>query len=365
MKIRGLHVARTFVYNQLPGRVVFGTGALEHLGREIDLLGARRALVLSTPEQKAQAEDIARRLGERCAGIFARAVMHVPIETAREAREEAKRLGADCAVAVGGGSTTGLGKAIALESALPILAIPTTYAGSEMTPIYGITEGGLKKTGRDRKVLPRTVIYDPALTVGLPVALSATSGMNAIAHAVEGLYAEDANPIMSLLAEEGIRALAQGLPRVVKNPQDTDARADCLYGAWLCGAVLGAVGMALHHKLCHTLGGTWNLPHAETHTIVLPHATAYNLASAGEAMSRVTRALALPAGVDATQGLYDLAKGLGAPMALKDIGMKEAELDRAAELAVQSPYYNPRPVDRAAIRRLLDDAYNGRRPGAR
>ena len=351
---------RSFAYNQLPGRVVFGVGALAELPREIERLGAKRALVLATPEQEAQAEDVARRLGDRCAGGFPRAVMHVPIETAREAREEAKRVGADCAVAIGGGSTTGLGKAIALESSMPILAIPTTYAGSEMTPIYGITEGGQKKTGRDARVLPKTVIYDPTLTVGLPVGLSVTSGINAIAHAVEGLYAQDSTPVMSLMAEEGIRALAQGLPRVVSKPEDLDARADCLYGAWLCGAVLGAVGMALHHKLCHVLGGTWNLPHAETHTVVLPHAAAYNAPAVPEAMRRVGRALEAP---DAAQGLYDLARSLGAPVALEAIGMPAGELDRAAELATSSPYWNPRPIERAAIRRLLDDAWFGRRPG--
>jgi maleylacetate reductase len=349
----------SFAYNQLPGRVVFGVGALAELPREIDRLGAQRALVLSTPEQRAQADEIARRLGSRAAGVFARAVMHVPIETARAAREEAKRIGADCAVTIGGGSTTGLGKAIALESELPILAIPTTYAGSEMTPIFGITEGGMKKTGRDPRVLPKTVIYDPTLTVGLPVGLSVTSGMNAVAHAAEGLYAQDANPIMSMMAEEGIRALARGLPRVVKAPQDLDARSDCLYGAWLCGAVLGAVGMALHHKLCHVLGGTWNLPHAETHTIVLPHAIAYNAAAAPEAMTRVARALEA---ANAAQGLYDLEQSLGAPLALKDIGMPGSELDRAAELACAAPYWNPRPIERGAIRKLLDDAYSGRRP---
>jgi alcohol dehydrogenase class IV len=358
---------RSFVYNQLPGRVVFGAGSLDELPREIERLGAQRALVLATPEQAAQAEDVARRLGERCAGVFARAVMHVPIEVARAARDEAARLGADCAVAIGGGSTTGLGKAIALESPLPILAIPTTYAGSEMTPIWGITEGGMKKTGRDARVLPKTVIYDPTLTVGLPAGLSATSGMNAIAHAVEGLYAQDANPINSMMAEEGIRALAQGLPQVKANPRDLEARSDCLYGAWLCGAVLGAVGMALHHKLCHTLGGTWNLPHAETHTVVLPHAAAYNAPAVPEAMARVARALGLAdraatQAESAAQGLYDLARSLGAPVALKTIGMPEGELDRAAELATTAPYWNPRPVERAAIRKLLDDAWAGRRP---
>jgi hypothetical protein len=204
-----------FVYNGQPSRVVFGAGSLQHLEREIDALGARRALVLSTPEQAAHAQQVADRLGTRAAGVFARAVMHVPIETARQARDEARRLGADCAVAIGGGSTTGLGKAIALDSGLPILAIPTTYAGSEMTPIYGITEAGLKKTGRDVRVLPRTVIYDPELTLGLPVGLSVTSAMNAIAHAAEGLYAQDRNPVMDLMAAEGIAAIARALPGIV------------------------------------------------------------------------------------------------------------------------------------------------------
>jgi maleylacetate reductase len=350
---------RAFTHTALPGRVVFGTGSLAKLSEEIERLGARRALVLCTPQQREQAQDVAARLGARCAGIFDQAVMHVPIETARAARDEAGRLDADCAVAVGGGSTTGLGKAIALESSLSILAIPTTYAGSEMTPIYGITEGGLKKTGRDFRVLPKTVIYDPTLTLGLPSGLSATSGMNAIAHAVEGLYAEDANPITSLLAREGIRALAQGLPRVVADPQDLEGRSQCLYGAWLCGAVLGSVGMALHHKLCHTLGGSFNLPHAETHTVVLPHAVAYNRAAAPEAMRLAADAIGAE---DAARGLYALARALGAPMALKDIGMREADLDRAAEIAARSPYYNPRPVEYGAIRKLLDDAYHGREP---
>ena len=350
---------RSFVYNQLSGRVVFGTGALDQLPCEIELLGAKHALVLSTPGQKVRAQGLADRLGSRCAGIFPHAVMHVPIETARAARTEASRLGADCAIAFGGGSTIGLAKAIAMELRLPILAIPTTYSGSEMTAIHGITEAGIKRTGRDQGVLPRTVIYDPALTVGLPVAVTVTSACNAIAHAVEALYAQDCNPISSLMAEEGIHALAHGLPRVVKAPSDLDARSDCLYGAWLCGAVLGAVGMALHHKLCHVLGGTWNLPHAETHTVILPHAMAYNYAAARAAMRAAERALDVP---QAAQGIYDLMKGLGAPLALRDIGMPETGLDRAAELATQQPYFNPRPVERAGIRALLDAAFHGRRP---
>jgi maleylacetate reductase len=348
-----------FVYNGLPSRVIFGTGSLDRLASEIDRLGAKRAIVLSTPQQRADGEALAERLGSRAAGVFAQAVMHVPLETARQAREYAAKVGADCAIALGGGSTTGLGKAIALETPLPIIAIPTTYAGSEMTPIYGITDGGLKKTGRDLRVLPKTVIYDPALTVSLPVSLSLTSGINAIAHAAEGLYAEDANPVVGLMAEEGISALGAGLPRVVREPGDLTARADCLYGAWLCGAVLGSVGMALHHKLCHTLGGTFNLPHAETHTIVLPHALAYNRDAAPTAMQRIERALNAN---DAAQAVFDLARDHGAPTALKDIGMTAADLDIALDVALQNPYWNPRPVERAPLRALLEAAYEGRRP---
>lgn len=244
-----------FVYQAQAARVIFGAGSLQHLEREVQLLGAERALVLCTPEQQAIAEQVSHMLGSRSAGVYPKAVMHVPAETAAAAVQEAHRLGADCAIAIGGGSTTGLGKAIALESGLPILAIPTTYAGSEMTPIYGITQNGLKKTGRDPRVLPRTVIYDANLTLSLPVGLSVTSAMNAIAHAAEGLYAKDGNPVMDLMAEEGIRALASAIPLIKTNPADVNARSDALYGAWLCGTVLGNVGMALHHKLCHTLGG--------------------------------------------------------------------------------------------------------------
>lgn len=354
-----------FVYSGQPSRVVFGAGSLRHLEREVDLLGARRALVLSTPEQTRQAQEVAERLGSRAAGVFAGAVMHVPVETARKAREEANRLGADCAIALGGGSTIGLGKAIALDSGLPILAIPTTYAGSEMTPIYGITEAGLKKTGRDPRVLPRTVIYDPELTLSLPAGMSVTSGMNAIAHAAEGLYAQDSNPIMDLMAEEGIRALAGALPAIRTKEDDRQARGEALYGAWLCGSVLGNVGMALHHKLCHTLGGSFNLPHAEVHTVILPQAVRFNAEAAPAAVARIARALRVPDGMSAAAALFDLALNSGAPIALCDIGMKASDLDQAADIAVSNPYWNPRPIgpaQRDEIRALLQRAFEGVRP---
>ncbi|KWA10855.1 maleylacetate reductase [Burkholderia cepacia] len=349
-----------FIYQARPARVIFGAGSLDHLEREVLELGAQRALVLCTPEQRDLAQYIVERLGARAAGLYDRATMHVPIEIARDAQAFARSCGADCAIAIGGGSTIGLGKAIALESSLPILAIPTTYAGSEMTPIYGLTEGGIKRTGSDARVLPKTVIYDPALTVTLPVELSVTSGLNAIAHAAEGLYANNANPVMSLVAEEGIRALARGLPGVRRDTADLGARGDALYGAWLCGMVLGNVGMALHHKLCHTLGGSLNLPHAPTHTVVLPHALAYNAAHAPDAMQRIARAIGTN---DAARGLYALALDNGAPVSLKAIGMQEADLDRAADLAAANPYWNPRPIERGGLRALLQDAFDGNLPG--
>ena len=352
-------MTEAFTYTALPARVVFGSGTLARIPEELRALSCRRALVLSTPQQQDAAQALASRLGDLCAATFTQAAMHTPVEVTERAMKVVCEVDADCTVAIGGGSTTGLGKAIALRTDLPQIVVPTTYAGSEATPILGETQNGRKTTQRSAKVLPEVIIYDVDLTLTLPPVLSATSGINAIAHAVEALYTQDANPVISMMAERGIEALARALPPIMRNPADKSARSGALFGAWLCGMCLGAVGMALHHKLCHTLGGSFNLPHAETHTVVLPHAVAYNAAHAADAMSRVAHALGAS---NAAQGLFDLAKSLGAPTALKEIGMQEAGLDRAAELATLSPYWNPRPLDRAGIRALLDDAFNGRRP---
>ncbi|MEW6642388.1 MAG: maleylacetate reductase [Pseudomonadota bacterium] len=348
-----------FVYQSAPMRVVFGFGTLSVLADELDRLGIRRALVLTTPPQEKQGHAVAAQLGGRAAGVFAGAAMHTPVEVTDRAMAQVGALNADGVVAVGGGSTTGLGKAIALRTDLPQVVVPTSYAGSEMTPILGETRDGLKTTQSSPKILPETVVYDVELTMTLPPALTATSGMNAIAHAVEALYARDRNPIISLMAEEAIRVLARGLPAIAARPDDRAARSDALYGAWLAGTCLGAVGMALHHKLCHTLGGTFDLPHAETHTIVLPHAMAYNAPAVPDVAARI--AAALGAG-DAAPGLYDLARRLGARRALKDIGMPEDGIDRAADLAVTNAYWNPRPLERAAIRDLIARAWAGSAP---
>ena len=351
--------ARAFTYTGLPARVVFGTGTLAQVRGEVERLAVSRALVLTTPAQLAHGRAVVELLGDRAAGMFNRATMHTPVDVTVAALAVMRELAADGVVAIGGGSTTGLGKAIAVRTGVPQLAIPTTYAGSEMTPVVGETEAGRKTTRRSLDILPETVIYDIELTLGLPAALSGTSGINAIAHAVEALYAQDANPITSLMAEQGIAALARALPAIAADPGDRAARGDALYGAWLCGVCLGAVGMALHHKLCHVLGGSFDLPHAETHTVLLPHAVAYNAAAAPDAMARVAHALGA---TGAATGLHALARAVGAPRSLAELGMPAGGLDRAADLAVANPYWNPRPLERAAIRDLLERAYTGAPP---
>jgi maleylacetate reductase len=351
---------RAFTYQALPMRVVFGPGVLAELPAEVAALGLTRVLVLCSPEQEDTGRMVAAALGERAAGVLAEARMHVPVEVAARARDLARELGADGCVAVGGGSAVGLGKAIALEHGLPVVAVPTTYAGSEMTPVWGLTEAGEKRTGRDLRVLPVSVVYDPELTLSLPAQLSATSGVNAVAHAVEALYAPDATPIVSLMAEEGVRALAAALPAVVADGGDLDARGEAQYGAWLCGAVLAATTMSLHHKLCHTLGGTLDLPHAPTHTVVLPHALAFNQPAAPAAVAALSRALG--GAPDPARALWELAGRLGAPRSLRELGMDGADVDRIADLAVERPYANPRPVTRDGVAALLRAAWAGEPP---
>jgi len=348
-----------FVYQARPQRIVFGTGTIAAIGDEVTRLGRSRALILSTPQQEDTAADLVATLGSLAVGNFPGATVHTPVEVTEQALAQARELKADCVIAVGGGSTTGLAKAIALRTELPQIVIPTTYAGSEATPILGETSGGKKTTQRSLRVLPAVVIYDVDLSLSLPPALSVTSGLNAIAHAMEARYARDRNPVISLLAVEGVRALASALPRIVRNPADRDARSDALFGAWACGTCLGATSMGLHHKICHVLGGSFGLPHAETHAVILPHAIAYN--------EPVTNALLKPVAdvlesATATEGLFNLARRLGAPTTLAEIGMPREGIARAADEIVANPYWNPRPVEREGVLRLLEDAFAGRQP---
>jgi maleylacetate reductase len=338
--------------------VIFGDGTLARTGEEIERLGRGRALVLTTVGHAAAGRRLAAQLGTRAAGAFAGAAMHTPVDVTEAALRAYREAGADCVVALGGGSTIGLGKAIAVRTGADQVAVPTTYAGSEMTDILGETDGGGKRTRRDPAILPETVIYDVALTVGLPPVLTASSGLNALAHAVEALYAPDRNPVLTLMAGEGVRALGSALPALADAPGDRAARTRALYGAWLCGAALGGTTMALHHKLCHVLGGSFGLPHSETHAVVLPHAAAYNAAAAGELLAPVAEAL----GGSPGPALHRLARRMGAPRSLRELGLAEGDIDRAAALAVEAPYWNPRPVERDAVRALLAAAWEGARP---
>lgn len=347
-----------FIYSSMPGRVVFGAGSLAQAGDEVRALGSR-ALVLSTPGQSDQGEALSRQLGGLSAGVFAGAAMHTPTDVTATAMDALAESKADVLVAIGGGSTIGLGKALALRTGLPQLAIATTYAGSEMTPIIGQTEDGVKTTQKTMDVLPETVIYDPELTLSLPADVSGASGLNAIAHAVEALYSKDGNPVIAMLAEEGTRALARALPAITADPRDREARTDALYGAWLCGICLAVAGMALHHKLCHTLGGSFGLPHAQTHAVILPYALAYNAPGAPDAVAALGRALGAD---DPARRLWEIGREVSVPEGLKALGMAREDVARAAEIAVKNPYWNPVAVERDGIEALLMRAWEGAAP---
>jgi maleylacetate reductase len=345
-----------FVHDALGGRVVFGVGSVEHLGEEVDRLGAGRVLAIAGERA---IDGLVERLGGRWAASFTDVQQHVPVDAAARAVAAASEAGADCLVAMGGGSATGMAKAVALERQVLIVAVPTTYAGSEVTPIYGLTGPEGKRTGRDPRVLPRTVVYDPALTTGLPAEVTGPSGMNALAHCVEALYAPGANPVTSLLAEEGARALHRGLPGAVADPGDLVARSDALLGAWLAGTALASVGIGIHHQLCHLLGGAYRLPHAELHAVVLPHAVHFVAPAARPQLARLAGSLGVD---DVAGGIWDLGRRLGTPASLAELGLAEAELDRAAEQAVARVVQTPRRAGVRELRALLEAAWQGGRP---
>jgi len=350
---------RTFVYTSHPSRVVFGSGTVGRLREEVERLGRSRVLLLSSSPLAEASARVREVLGEAVVAEFDGAAMHTPVEVTERALAVLREASADCLVAVGGGSTTGLSKALALRTDLPQVILPTTYAGSEVTPVLGETRDGRKITQSSPAILPETVVYDVDFTLSLPLAMSVTSGVNALAHAVEALYSADANPVTDRQALDAVSRIARALPRLAADPADPDARADLLHAAWLAGTCLATVGMGLHHKLCHTLGGSFDLPHAETHTVVLSHAMAYNAPAVPDVMRRIAEALGVP---DAPAGVHDLVASLGGPTSLRDLGMPEAGLARAAELAASTPYPNPREVTAEGIAALLSDAWHGRRP---
>jgi maleylacetate reductase len=358
-----------FVHDTLPQRVAFGSGqAAANLSNEIGNLGATRVMLIAAKAETHLADTIAKDVP--VALRYDDVVMHVPVEVAGRAREAAIGHNVDALVSVGGGSTTGLAKAVAMTTGLPIIAVPTTYAGSEATPVWGLTEGARKTTGIDQKVLPKVIIYDAALTMSLPVEMSVASGLNALAHCVDSLWAPNADPINAAFAAEGIRSLRAGLPRVVADPMDLDGREHALYAAYLSAVAFASAGSGLHHKICHVLGGKYNLPHAQTHATVLPYVLAFNGPAAQDAERRIATALngtglnGTGFGTDsALDGLVALKRELGAPHALADYGFTEDSIAEAAEAILPSvPPSNPRPVTAQDLRALLHAAWSGSDP---
>jgi alcohol dehydrogenase class IV len=343
------------VHEAYAQRIVFGPGvARTALPAEVERLGAGRVLLVASESARARVPLD----GVTVSAVFTDVRSHVPVEVAEAARAAA--VDVDLLLAVGGGAATGVAKAVALSTGLPVIAVPTTYSGSEATPVWGLTENEQKATGTDVRVLPRTVVYDPDLTVGLPLDLSVSSGLNAIAHAVDGLWAARANPVSAVVGMAGVEALATGLVAVAADETDRSARERCLLGTYLTAIAFRGTGGGLHHAVCHLLGGTYSLPHAATHAVVLPHVLAYNGAAAPRAAEQVARALNA---TDAVGGLHKLYRRLGAPTALRDLGMPADRLDEAALLLTRVvPDANPRPVGPDDARRLIDAMWAGRWP---
>jgi maleylacetate reductase len=351
-----------FVYEALAQRVLFGPGRRAEVGDEVARLGGTRVfLVYDAFAGDEVADLLSARSDLAIAAIWREVIQHVPGELAERARQSATDNTADVLVSVGGGSSTGLAKAIALTHRLPIVAIPTTYAGSEQTQIYGITGDRHKRTGKDPIVQPRSVLYDPELTIGLPPNVTGPSAFNALAHSVEALYAPGHNPVTSALAMEGVRAIHQSLPTVMAAPDDIDARGTLLYGAYLSGIALGATAAAFHHKICHVLGGTFNLVHADTHSVILPHAVAFNAPALPAEMRRLEIALGATPG-DAAGALWDLAVDSKVPTSLAQLGLAVDDLPEAARRAAAEITDNPRPFTEADILGLLERAHRGERP---
>lgn len=350
-----------FVHDTVTPRIVFAAGALGRVPEEVERLGAERVLLIADPHNVEARERLERDLGHAVAGVVAEVVEHVPAEVAAQAVGQSDACRADLLVSLGGGSATGLAKAVAKERGIRILAIPTTYAGSEMTQIWGLTEGVTKTTGRDERVRPCTVVYDPELTLSMPAALTAASGMNALAHCVEAAYAADASPLIRIAAVEGVRALANALPRCVAHTGDAEARARALYGAWLAGMTLGNAAMGIHHKLCHVLGGAYRLPHGGLHSALLPFSADFNRSAAPDTMRRLAEALDAD---DAPAALWDLAGRIGAPRSLAEVGFAPDHLEKVVATVAATPPANPRPIDAEGVRGLLRAAVAGERPAA-
>lgn len=345
-------------YQPLPTRVIFG-GSRSSLPAAIEGLGIRQPVVLSSRTHTAAVVEV---LTAACLGedaVFYDAEMHTPVSVTERAMTFMQSRGADGIVALGGGSVIGLSKALALRTDLPQIVIPSTFAGSEMTNILGETSGGRKVTQRGAEIQPETVIYDVSLYAGLPASLRVTSALNALSHAVEALYAQDRNPISSLMAVEAARRIITGLPRIIRGSNDPDDLWAVMFGAHLAATVLGSVAMSLHHKICHVLGGTFGLPHAQTHSVMLPYVVAYNAAAARPELAPLRDMLP---GDELGAALRTFALGLGAPPSLSSLGFSRSEAGRTAQLVFEAAYGNPRTPGIGSLERMIEAAADGSDP---
>jgi len=342
----------SFSYDTHEVRVVFGAGSLARLPAELDRRGFGKVMLLMTPGRAAQRAGLESLLGDRLTGVYAGARLHVPVEVVADAMAAFERFQPQSLLAFGGGSAVGLGKALAFETKVPLAAIATTYSGSEMTAVWGNSDGKMKRTFRNVEVAPQLVLYDPELTYDLSPAVSAASGMNAIAHCVEAEYAPERGPVTSWFALGGWKQLAENLPAVVSNTAAADARSNALFGAHLAGRALDMTSMGLEHKLAHVMGGRFGLNHSEAHAALVPWVTAWNAPSAPDAMQRMADALGVQ---DAPQALIDLSRRIGI-RSLAELGFTAGGIPEAAELIMAMKFPNPRPVDAEGVRWILERA---------
>ena len=346
-----------FTYHSDPVRIRFGAGSAAALAAEADFHEINRIVVLCSKSRADLALRLTAGLGARRLAVCDASEPNMPRAAFERVLAELKRHDADGFVVIGGGSPIGLAKAAAATTKLPYLAVVTTYSGSEMAARWRIGIADNRISGEGRAALPATAIYDPELTLDLPARMSAASGMNAIAHAVESLYGIDTNPVVQAMAEEAIRRIGAALPRVVQNPRDLAARTEVLYGAWLAANFRAEVG--LEHAIAQRVRQWFDLDHAHTHAIATPYAIGFNADAAPDAMARISRALGA---ADAARGLYDLNVRLGLPTGLKGLGLREQDIGRAVEVVAAVKIDHPKPVSKADLTNIIAQAYAGEPP---
>lgn len=379
-----------FEYVTAAQKVVFGAGALDQLVEVVEAFGWRRLLLCTIPrfETEGVVERVRSNLGERLAAVYGGVAPHVQAPQVGEATALAQAEDVEAVIGLGGGSAIGLAKAVSLaleeirlgrparaayptdQPLVPVVAIPTTYAGSEMTPIYGVTEvdkGRTRKvTVTDIKVTPRVTLYDPLLTLGTPPQMTASSGINALAHCIEAAYAINKNPLATAAALAGARYISQALPLAVADGGDVAARAGLMAGAHLAATAVATAKIGLHHGLCHVLGGTAGVPHGIANGIMLPHAMRFNADATAPEQAEVARALGLSGGDElalaeaAAEAIYKLIGSIGLPQRLRDASVRLGALPKLAEIALRSSAVqnNPKPIhDASQVEAILRSAW--------